>query len=172
MSYQYASYCRNRDERASLNEEATDRILCEHFGISKEELVVHSGDIDDFRGADRTLPCGSTIQKKNVECYAPAPHLSNTVTVPCKNYHQEYNDNDIDWLLHSYYNKSDPTGVRQYVLVKFSVLKELFDERRKRRNAKTGTDFYFWPYSPDYRLKSNEGDPINLLERCECYKLP
>jgi len=167
-SHNYASYSRKRDIKASLNEDITDKIICNIFGISENELTKYDGTQEDFAGVDRCIPNGDTIQKKNVVIFGN-PKYSHTVTIPCKNYH-EYVKNNITWLFHSYYNQNEPKKVRQWVLVRMRTLTDLFDEKRKRNNRKTGTDFYYWPYTTEYRF--NQGDPINLLEVCENYSIP
>ena len=165
-----ATYSADRALRAALNEGETDRIICEHFGISTDSLINREGTLDDYRGIDLVLPNRETIQKKNCECYSVNPRFSETVTIPCKNYHEYVGSDNIDWIFHSYYDRGREGQVRQWVLIRFSELVNHFDERRKRKNGKTNTWFYYWPYKKGYI--GNRGTEISILDFAENYSIP
>ena len=164
-----ANYSAQRDEDSKQNENKTDEIICDCFKIPREQLINKDGTEADYHGIDRVLPNGETIQKKNLEVYSYEPKYSETVTIPCKNY-GEYKKEGINWIFHSYWNKNEPEGVRQWVLIRFDKLVETFDENRRRVNGKTGTEFYYWPYTESY-IK-NRGKPINILKFAENYSIP
>jgi len=164
-----AKYSPGRDEDSKVNEEETDEIICREFKIEKEKLQITDGTEEDYRGIDRILPNGETIQKKNLKVYESQPKFSETVTVPCKNY-EEYKIEKIDWIFHSYYDRGQEEKVRQWVLIRFDKLVENFDERRKRNNRETGTWFYYWPYKNNYI--ANKGEDISILDYAESYSIP
>lgn len=165
-----AHYSKERDDKSKLNDELTDDIICKQFNIQSDELKKTDGTMEDFDGIDRILPNGETIQKKNCECYSVNPKFSETVTIPCKNYHEYVSSSNVDWVFHSYYNRGEETKVKQWVLIQFSELKKLFDSKRKRKNHKTGTYFYYWPYKHGYI--SNQGEEICILDHAKSYSIP
>ena len=164
-----ATYSSKRDEDSKKNENLTDNIICDQFSIDISKLINKDGTEDDFRGIDRILPNGETIQKKNCECCQFDTRYSDTITIPCKNY-EEYKQENIDWIFHSYYNKNEEDKVRQWVLIKFDELVIYFDPKRKRRNPKTGTYFYYWPYNHGYIR--NQGVEICILDHAKSYSIP
>ena len=141
MAHAYAPYNASRDQQARLADSHINKILSKEYDISEDDITAPTMT-EDYMGIDKFITVGDimkTVQVKNLKYCG-----YDTVTIPCAVY-QDYIDNGIDVLFHSYYNQGTPTQIRQYAIIDFNELSQI-NWDMKRRNAITGTDFYGWNY--------------------------
>ena len=142
MAHAYAPYNASRDQQARLADPHINKILSKEYDISEDDITDPTMT-EDHMGIDKFIKVGDitkTVQVKNIK-YCKF----DTVTIPCAKYN-EYIDNEIDVLFHSYYNHETPTKIRQYAIIDFKELDQIPKDWHNS-NARTGTEFYVWKYS-------------------------
>jgi len=134
--------------------------------------IIDQKGTNDYNGIDCIIKEDIYLQIKNVEYMG-----FNTLTIPCddyKKYTKLTEDKEL-YIFHSYYDKNNKNKVRQYVILKFSDLKKVkYNGKRKRATSnvvKDGTMFYWWYYKTIKNIILDKSDNIQLesiLDMDEC----
>lgn len=157
MAYS-APYNKKRDEKSSKSDNEFLKFMVEHLHknkYGKVKLVKASFD-EDVNGIDWIAEFEKghriTIQKKAIEYCG-----YDTVTITEKE-KEKYKKSGADLLFHCYYNKKDPSKIKQYIIMPLKKFLDMEGSFHRNTNHFTGTDFVFLyyhelPHNPNIIIK-------------------